>query len=1246
MLSINIKNCKPMKITTKSIFTTLIMVGFILFFTGCQNTNETPPFPVLESEYVQPGIKNLSIPKPDTINWVTENLPGLKSLPTTKFAYHKLPSKPFDIGSPYPLKNPATSKPIDWNSLPSSSFSLDSLPQTTLKVKVSVLGDPKIVKAGNLNNEPGATRGVMSIDAEFGLPSLSFSQIIDSNGMMWFGLSNGLVSYDSENLEIYGIDQGLEAKNVNWIFEDSKGRLWMVGNRGSISVVDKKSNLVYEMTSSFNPGQLFKIIEDKNGLFWLADNRKGIEIINFDEKIMYQIDSKSGLISNEGFEIYEDRDGSIWVTAREGINIINSTRTKQFALTASSGLISNGPTMIFEDKEGKIWIPGFGGIHILNSTKTSISYLPTENFYIPGILITSVFQDHLGNFWVGTNNGLLFKYSEDTGLITKFILRTTTLNNQWIYNVRENKDGDIWAVSAQGGIFKINVNGTRPGNYRTESGLGDNNVWSTLEAKDGKIWIGTYGGIDIYDPVEKTLKHLGLEQGLISLRNNNLKEDSEGRIWAGGNTSGMSIIDPVNQTIQKLTTDAGLKSNRSTNTELAADGSVWITCFTGEIQNINLENATVKSFVDKDSIVGQSRKDRLVQTDPNTIWVADQAFGLHKMDLIRNLRWSFNTDSGLISNTLYAVNKDDYNNIWIVTDRGVQMIDESEQKITTFTISEGLAANDVYDVITKNGKIYLGTSKGLTILKAEEDSSKTIWKVKTIGKDQGLDYIDFCQNSISFDKNGHLWAGVESQMLTVMDVMVEDTTSIPARITSINIFDKQLSFKNKVSSQEKNIEIDTLMEPAKNLSKIDSSYQALNNISWEKVDGPYHLPVGLTLPANQNYLSFNYNGGQFSNPNNVVYRYILEGIDKNWSTISNKTTSENYRDLPPGEYTFKVASKGFNGIWSKPVEFRFSITPPWWQSWWAYLGYLIILGLLAKQIHNYQKAKTVRIEREKSREKELAQAKEIEKAYTELKATQSQLIQSEKMASLGELTAGIAHEIQNPLNFVNNFSEINSELIEEMKEELDKGNLEEVQSLANHINENEKKIMFHGKRADSIVKGMLQHSRISNGKKELTNINALADEYLRLAYHGLRAKDKSFNATMITDFDESVGNVEIIPQDIGRVILNLITNAFYVVDEKKKSGVKNYVPTVTVSTKNRDKNIEIQVTDNGNGIPENILNKIFEPFFTTKPTGKGTGLGLSMSYDIINQSHGGNLAVKTKQGLGTTFTITLPNNKK
>jgi signal transduction histidine kinase len=286
--------------------------------------------------------------------------------------------------------------------------------------------------------------------------------------------------------------------------------------------------------------------------------------------------------------------------------------------------------------------------------------------------------------------------------------------------------------------------------------------------------------------------------------------------------------------------------------------------------------------------------------------------------------------------------------------------------------------------------------------------------------------------------------------------------------------------------------------------------------------------------------------------------------------------------------------------------------------------------------HNKQKQKTNAL---------LTQQKEkVETTLSELKSTQSQLIQSEKMASLGELTAGIAHEIQNPLNFVNNFSDVNTELIEELGEQLATGNMQQAKMTANDIKENEQKINHHGKRADAIVKGMLQHSRSSSGIKEPTDINALADEYFRLAYHGLRAKDKSFNATMKTDFDESIGNLKIIPQDIGRVILNLITNAFYVVDEKKNalaiSAGQTYEPTVSVSTKKVNDKVLISVKDNGNGIPQKVLDKIFQPFFTTKPTGQGTGLGLSLAYDII-KAHGGELKVQTKEGEGSEFTISL-----
>jgi signal transduction histidine kinase len=301
------------------------------------------------------------------------------------------------------------------------------------------------------------------------------------------------------------------------------------------------------------------------------------------------------------------------------------------------------------------------------------------------------------------------------------------------------------------------------------------------------------------------------------------------------------------------------------------------------------------------------------------------------------------------------------------------------------------------------------------------------------------------------------------------------------------------------------------------------------------------------------------------------------------------------------------------------------------------------------------------------------QKQEIENTLSQLQATQTQLIQSEKMASLGELTAGIAHEIQNPLNFVNNFSDLNSELVEELREEVEKGNMQEAKAIINDIKENEGKILHHGKRADGIVKGMLQHSRTGGGEKEPTDINALADEYLRLAYHGLRAKDKSFNADFKTELDPDLPKVNVVPQDIGRVLLNLINNAFYAVFTKAASDPEpvegrdadskshastssalsqsDYKPTVILSTKRVDSplgaggsggSIEISIKDNGPGIPDDIKDKIFQPFFTTKATGEGTGLGLSLSYDIVNKGHGGTIDVKSKEGEGSEFLIILP----
>jgi signal transduction histidine kinase len=305
-----------------------------------------------------------------------------------------------------------------------------------------------------------------------------------------------------------------------------------------------------------------------------------------------------------------------------------------------------------------------------------------------------------------------------------------------------------------------------------------------------------------------------------------------------------------------------------------------------------------------------------------------------------------------------------------------------------------------------------------------------------------------------------------------------------------------------------------------------------------------------------------------------------------------------------------------------------------WTNFGA-ISFSILIGVIALLLfRNVRQSRWANIRLIEQKEK-------LQKTLDELKSTQSQLVQSEKMASLGELTAGIAHEIQNPLNFVNNFSEVSTELVDEMKSEIIKGNYDEVNVIAEDVKQNLEKINHHGKRASDIVRGMLQHSRSSSGVKEPTDINALVDEYFRLAYHGLRAKDKTFNAAMKTDFDATICNISIIPQDIGRVILNLITNAFYVVNEKSKQGIADYAPTVSVVTKKINHQVEIRVTDNGNGIPANIVDKIFQPFFTTKPTGQGTGLGLSLSYDIV-KAHGGELTVESKEGVGSEFIIQLP----
>lgn len=1211
-----------------------------LALSACSGDPDKIPFPSGEPEFPQPTERPLKFGEPVPMEWEVYDPATIKPFVTKKFNYASLPAKPFSIGGyPTTLKTPLEEKAFDWKAFKDTVFDYNTLPTQPLKFKTILLQPPTVVKAGYPNFRAGSTRGVMEVGAAFGLPGNGRVFLQDKSGMMWIGTDKGLVRYDGVNLEIYGTEQGIHDPNIWAIYEDPLERIWIGTGSGDVFVLDRKSGILLKLSDTFPRAPNYGITRDRDGQFWITRSGQGYIIVNEKNQTVKALTQKEGLSDNR-FTIkpLQDKKNRIWLTSQRGITVVDPQ-----AKTITQCLVENGTMSVMEDQDGRLWVGAGDGAHIIDFDKGTIQRI-SEKQGVEGAVF-GLLQDRTGTVWAASDKGKAYAINLKRSEIEEFNVGP---GNGALYSIWEDTEGQLWFGSAPNlGSYVINLNRGRAGSFTTADGLGSNVIWATVEDRDGRIWLGTTNGIDIYDPATRTVRHLGMEQGLPIRNMNHLYLDKSGQILAFGNAFGLSVINVQEGTIKTFGKDQGLRSNGILRLSEADNGELWYGTGTGEIYVLNPKERVHKRITNLASFRDE-RIYSVARDNSGQLWICGGKGGVAIVDRDRKTLKTLTTSQGLLSNTAYNTLESSNGEIWIGTNKGINKLNFDRQTITNFTTQEGLMNNDIWTLNEHNGVIYAGTTRGLSMISSRTDEQGASWQFTNYGKVQGFQYVDFDQNSTLFTRSGEFWSGVEIQVLMVMNVPLPDPAIPTPFITGISILDKQMNFRQRAKAEQRLAKVDTLWEPVEGAFYEDRNkalaerFAESVEIKWDSVESNYLLPVNLRLPYDQNYVSFSFTGLTLSNPDQVKYRYVLEGIDKNWSPISTNTESENYRDLPPGKYVFKVCSKGMNGQWSTPASFSFTILPPWWKSWWAYTAYTLLFFGLGWRIHLFQKEQTVKRERERMRDRELAQAKEIEKAYNDLKATQSQLIQSEKMASLGELTAGIAHEIQNPLNFVNNFSEINKELLQEMKQELEQGRLDDAKGIANNVIDNEEKILFHGKRADSIVKGMLQHSRASSGVKEPTDINALADEYLRLAYHGLRAKDKSFNAAMKTDFDATLGKVHVVPQDLGRVILNLITNGFYAVTEKRKSQPNGYEPTVTVITRKAGDQVKITVHDNGNGIPQNILDKIFQPFFTTKPSGHGTGLGLSMSYDIITKVHGGKIDVDTRPGEGTSFIITIP----
>ena len=1214
----------------KGFFSIAAFLSFLIFFQSCNNSGNIP-FPENELGYSQPKTVPLVFSAAKKLSWDTASRSGIAPV-VNKLDISTLPVFPYDSSGFKSFTQMPEEVQFDFNKLPSKDFSLDKMPSNKLDFTTSLLGPIPTIKAGTPTVQKGKALDIYDFGALQGLQAKFITALYkDRAGILWIGSAEGIFRYDGEHLQT--IVQGSPGSTTAGITEDNKGNIWFI-NQVAVGVIDLHMGTIsYSKKIMHNRKGLDRMTTDKKGNIWVHNiNDHSVSCINPETFTFKNIESKNWLTDSTFFlnvgqlndlQILEDDDKNIWITTMAGgIDIIDPVAGKIKYLGKNNGLGSDSVTGITKDNTGKIYVGLPNGVDAIDLKKQTITHY-NKSQGLAGIFSTWLYFDDKGYLWRGSATGIDVVDIKNKRVRT--INQKNGLTGDVIASFLQDNKNRIWVANTLG-INIIDQHG------ETVHPLGTTQIISLMEDGVNNLWVATQRGILIVNP-ERNKMHLldkssGLSDDFVQAFYN-----KNGNIIVATD-AGFNIIDPIKNTLSKITKKEGLISDTIYVAFNDAAGNVWLT---GPSNGISLLDSEKKIILHTNRTGGLSDDAILdVKQDKNgLIWLATQKGGINVINPADGTVKYLNNQPGLMDTCIRILLEDKQGRMWIGTDKGIYVADTKNVTLTSITTKEGLSNNTILSLLEYKGIILAGTKEKISMITAPDPGdAANAWKISVLNKSQGIVKE---QNSWSTDAVTHdgkyLWG---DNGITIINEINAGNDSVETYITGFTVLGQPQNFTSNSS---------------------DTLYSGKSKTKWDNVSGPYNLPENLSLPNTQNYLQFQFTQASLIRSNTSLYSYVLEGIDKKWSVPNSNPFSENYLNLSPGKYTFKVSSKSTDGIWGKPASFHFTITPPWYQTWWAYTIFsLLILGLLRAYI--VFRSRRLKRENKILEDKVVHRTQQLQESLEDLKSTQSQLVQSEKMASLGALTAGIAHEIQNPLNFVNNFSEVNSELISEMKKELNSGNIEEAKSIADDIDANEQKILFHGQRAGAIVKGMLQHSRSSNGVKEPTDINALADEYLRLSYHGLRAKDKSFNATMKTDFDETIGKINIISQDIGRVLLNLFNNAFYACTERSRTPVNekeesspltthnsqlqdNYHPTVSVSTKKSENSVIITVRDNGNGIPQNIIDKIFQPFFTTKPTGQGTGLGLSLSYDII-KAHGGEMRVESKEGEGSTFIIQLP----
>jgi signal transduction histidine kinase/ligand-binding sensor domain-containing protein len=1215
--------------TLKPLFFFLIC----LIFSGCWFSNRPIPLPVNESEFSKPIEKHLKFSSLRKVKWNVVSADSIHPGPVSYFDITKLPSKYFNPGGFNAFLKPVTQTAFQYNSLPDTILNLDAIPSVPLVAKSFLLGTLKKTTLGMPKVRAESYYTSFQYNEEQGLPAANIQSSMQTNeGLLWIATSEGVCILNGESMEILPFNYG----TVYYMAEDSLGQVWLRSRDQGVYLIDRKAGIQKQM--NFPDGVHLRI--DKKGYIWICTFSDGLFIISPDHLTVRHLTDKNGLNSNNTIRTIEDRDGRVWIASgRTGIQIIDPVAKKIRTLGTVQGLSGPAIFSMAENSAGDIYASGFrNGIDVFNIKNGTCKHIDSAQG-IKKMRIFNMLEDGEGHMWIATDNSGIYLISRNADSLSHIGSRDG-LGDDVPLHLEKDKQDQMY-VGTQSGGLNIFPKSTQISHHITKKdGLIDNEVWGIRQDSKKRIWIGTYSGVNIITPDQKIFELVANPGG--NNRTEEFLQTGADQFLVAGYGSGLLLIDEAKHTIERMGIKEGLPSNNIFNMHEDGQGRIWLGTVDAGVILFDPHKRTIR-FLNETGGLSNNRVGAVMEDSSGKYWICGFG-GIDLLDLNENTIRTYSFKEGLSNDLISATLKDKKNRFWISTERGLNLLDPVKETNTIFSVSNGIAANGVYSLMEKDGDIFAGTGKGLTIIKEEKNSPEPggySWDLQSYGKPQGFAFLDFNGNAAINTKSNQYWWGIV-QGITIMDESVILRDSSPSlNVTGIDLLGKSQYFIDPALSEN----VDTLWSDVKDTFYSKASFRSLNTdrakgIEWDSLS-LINIPVNLSLPHNRNYIRFHFSNFLPQTAGDYKYRYILDGVDEKWSPVTDQPVSENYNNISPGYYEFRISVKKGDGDWSQPSVFRLRIRPPWWQSWWAELIYFLIFAGLLRLWVRYRSRRLLK-ENARLEQKVTERTEALSTSLENLRQTQTQLIQAEKMASLGELTAGIAHEIQNPLNFVNNFSEVNTELIEDVNKALNEGDPVEAKNVLKDLEMNMGKITFHGKRADAIVKGMLLHSRASSGQKIPTDINTLADEYLRLSYHGLRAKDKSFNAQFVMDFDENTGEIMLVQQDIGRVLLNLFNNAFYSVTEKKKQVPDGYEPTVTVSTKRKKDAVEIRIRDNGQGISKKVIDKIYQPFFTTKPAGQGTGLGLSLSYDIITKEHSGKIDVVTKENEYTEFIIELP----